>query len=279
MNSASGTATMPQTVEESVELPDAVAARRAFVAILWRDVLVAGRDVPMLLVQTVLQPALLLFVFGTVLGLMGFTSANYTDVLFPGLVAMTTMLAAIQQCSIALSVDFAFTREIEDRLMAPLPASLVAIEKLVFASVQGLFAGAMMFPFGLLLLGDLPWNWSGVPLLVATLVAGSFCGAALGMVMATFVPPNRVQMFFALILMPLAFTGCAQYPWPALSDLPWFQVVALLNPLTYVSEGARAAMLPTVPHLPVPVCLGALLALCVLLTVLAVRGFGRRAVQ
>lgn len=267
-----------ETVAQA-ELSDAVAARRAFAAILWRDVVVAVRDVHTLLVQSVLQPALLLFVFGSVLGTMGLIRPDYTDLLFPGLLAMTMMLAAIQQCSVALSVDFAFTREIEDRLLAPLPSWLVAVEKLIFASIQGFLAGITMLPLGLLMLGGLPWSWSGLPLLLLVLAIGTFCGAALGMVMATLVPPTKVQLVFGLILMPLAFTGCAQYPWSALADMRWFQVVSLLNPLTYMSEAARGALLPAHDHLPSWVCLAALVVAGALLAALGIRGFQRRAVQ
>ena len=59
---------------------------------------------------------------------------------------------------------------------------------------------------------------------------------------------------FALILTPLLFTGAVQYPWPSLSHLRWFQIVALFNPMTYVSEGLRGAMVPQVPHMRPWIC-------------------------
>ena len=64
----------------------------------------------------------------------------------------------------------------------------------------------------------------------------------MGLVLGTAVPPNRISVAFAIVLTPLIFTGAAFYPWAALDSLRWFQVVTLFNPLTYVSEGMRAAL-------------------------------------
>ena len=46
---------------------------RAFLAVLWRDLYVTGRELPVFLAQVVLQPLFLLFVFGKVLTDLGFT--------------------------------------------------------------------------------------------------------------------------------------------------------------------------------------------------------------
>jgi len=93
----------------------------AFFAILRRDVAVTGRELPAFLAQVILQPLGLLFVFGRVLTELGFTNPAYAKQLFPGIVAMTIMLTAIQSVAFPLVIDFSFTKEIEDRLLAPLP--------------------------------------------------------------------------------------------------------------------------------------------------------------
>jgi ABC-2 type transport system permease protein len=45
------------------------------------------------------------------------------------------------------------------------------------------------------------------------------------------------------------FTGAVQDPWSSLESLPWFQVVTPFNPLTYLAEGDRGAVVPAVPHI------------------------------
>ena len=48
-----------------------------------------GRELPAFLAQVILQPLFLLFVFGKVLGSLGYTQPGYADLLFPGLLALT----------------------------------------------------------------------------------------------------------------------------------------------------------------------------------------------
>jgi ABC-2 type transport system permease protein len=268
----------------AVELPAAVepagATRtRVFLAVLRRDLYVTWRELPVFLAQVVLQPLFLLFVFGRVLADLGFTRPGYTEVLFPGIVAMTAVLTALQSTAFPLVIDFSFTKEIEDRLLAPMPVGMVGVEKIIFAAMRAVVAATMMFPIGVLVLGSIPWRPSGVPLLVTILVLGSLAGAALGLILGTAVPVNRINVMFALILTPLLFTGASQYPWASLDGLRWFQVLTALNPLTYVSEGMRAALVPEVPHIPPWISVLVLAAALAAFTAVGIRLFLRRAVD
>jgi ABC-2 type transport system permease protein len=264
-----------------VRIPSAggAGAARAFAAVLWRDVFVTGRELPVFLAQVVLQPLFLLFVFGKILTELGYARAGYAQLLFPGVVALTTVLTGLQSTALPLVIDFSFTREIEDRLLAPMPVSLVAIEKTIFAAMRALVAGAVMFPIGRWILGTIPVRASGVPLLIAIMVLGALVGAAMGLTLGTLVPPNRINIMFALVLTPLLFTGASQYPWPSLEHLRWFQDLTLVNPLTYVSEGLRAAMVPQVPHIRPWVCIIACFVALAVFTAIGVRGFLRRALS
>jgi ABC-2 type transport system permease protein len=252
---------------------------RAFGAILWRDVFVTGREFVPFLLQVVLQPIFLLFVFGKVLTQLGFTRPGYSDVLFPGVVALAAFLTALQNTAFPLVIDFSFTKEIEDRLLAPLPTRLVAVEKVVFATMRALVAAAVMFPVGLWILGRLPVTWQDLPVIVGFLVLGSLVGASIGLTLGTFVTPNRINVVFAVVLTPLLFTGSTQFPWPALWHLRWFQVVCALNPLTYVSEALRAEMVPGIPHIPLWICALALLGFLAAFGVAGLVGLRRRALD
>src|SRR5262249_34032151 len=65
------------------------AQRQVFLAVLGRDVSVTWSEFPVFLAQVILQPFFLLFVFGKVLGSLGYTTPGYSDLLFPGLLALT----------------------------------------------------------------------------------------------------------------------------------------------------------------------------------------------
>ncbi len=252
---------------------------RAFRALLWRDVFVTGREFVPFLLQVVLQPVFLLFVFGKVLVELGFATDEYSDVLLPGVIALAAFLTALQNTAFPLVIDFSYTKEIEDRLLAPLPTHLVAVEKIVFSLLRALIAALLMFPIGLWVLGSLPVTWSDVPAILLFLVLGSLVGACVGMTIGTFVTPNRINVVFAVVLTPLLFTGSTQFPWPSLDELRWFQIVCALNPLTYVSEALRAVMAPDLPHIPLWVCALALLGFLAVFGAASLIGFRRRALD
>jgi ABC-2 type transport system permease protein len=252
---------------------------RAFAGVLGRDLYVTARELPIFLAQVLLQPLFLLFVFGKVLTEIGAANAGYSSLLFPGVVALTAVLTSLQGTALPLVLEFSFSREIEDRLLAPMPIMLVAVEKMLFATLRALVAAAVMFPLGYWILGSLSIHAGGIPLLLVAIVVGSVLGSAIGMTLGTFVPPTRINIMFALILTPLIFTGCTQYPWPSLSGLRWFQVVTLINPLTYVSESMRGAIVPDAPHLSAAITVPVMLASTLLFATVGMYGFRRRALD
>jgi ABC-2 type transport system permease protein len=231
------------------------------------------------LAQALLQPIFFLFVFGRVLPDIGAAQGSYGEQLMPGVMALTLVLTALQNTALPLVIEFSFTNEIEDRLLAPLPTAAVAFQKMVIAALRGIVAALLILPLSEAILpGGLKLsdpNWAA---LVGVLLAGSLIAAGMGLVLGTAVPPNRISVAFAIVLTPLIFTGATFYPWSALHSLRWFQILTLLNPLTYVSEGMRASLTAT-PHLaPGWIVLGLLTSL-VLLSALGARGFVRRAVN
>jgi ABC-2 type transport system permease protein len=259
--------------------PAAPSQLRAFLAVLRRDVYVTWGELPVFLAQVILQPLFLLFVFGKVLGSLGYTRPGYADLLFPGLLALTAVVTGMQTLAFPLVIEFGWTKEIEDRLLAPMHTGLVAAEKVLFAVGRALVATLIMLPIGYVVLGSIPWRWSALPLFALMVIAGAVLGAVLGLVLGTLVRPQRINIVFSLVFTPLLFTCCSQYPWPSLSRLRWFQVLTALNPMTYVSEGLRAALVPEVPHIRPWVSLLVLACSIAALAVVGVRGFYRRAVD
>jgi ABC-2 type transport system permease protein len=256
-----------------------VSPRRAFLAVLGRDLFVTGREAPIFFAQVILQPLFLLFVFGRILSELGYTKGGYAELLFPGIVALTATLTSLQSTAFPLVIEFSYTKEIEDRLLAPLPVAWVAVEKLIYAALRALIAAAVMFPVGILVLGSIPWRASATPFMVLILVLGALNGGALGLTLGTLVPPNRINIMFALVLTPLLFTGCSQYPWPSLSRLAWFKWLTTLNPMTYISEGMRAALVPKTPHMEPWICVTMSLLFLVVFGTVGIRGFLRRAID
>ncbi len=252
----------------------------AFWYLLWRDLWVTLRQWPSFLAQTFMQPVFFLFIFGTVLPKIGAAQGSYGGLLLPGIIGLTTLLTAMQAVALPLTLEFSFSKEIEDRLLSPLPVAMVAVQKIVFAAIRGLVAGLLIFPMGRVILGSsFSVSTAHLGLLLFVALVASLSGAALGLTLGTSVQPNQIGLMFSLILTPLLFTGCVYFPWAGLTGLRWFQVITCFSPLTYASEGFRAALTPQVPHMPLGFIVLGLVGFTALFAVLGIRGFLRRAVD
>ena len=248
---------------------------------LLRDLAVLRHNVGEFLLRTLAQPLLFIFVFAYVFPRIGQgvggSPEQFASVLIPGLVAVTAVFCGISTVSLPLAIEFGATREIEDRAMAPVPLWAVGGEKVLFGGLQSLVSAALVLPLGLLLSAtsvslhvDRPW------LLAVVTVLACWLSGALGLVVGTIVPPQRMGLVFSVLVVPLTFLGCVYYPWSALRPLPWLHLAVLANPLTYMSEGLRAALTPAVPHMGTGVVLGVGTALALAVTVVGMRLFARR---
>ncbi len=255
-------------------------AWRALLGLCQRDLWATVRHEPVaFLSQALLQPIFFLFVFGRVLPEIGAAGNAYGAQLLPGVIALTLVLTAVQNTALPLVIGFSFTKELEDRLLAPLPVEAVAVQTMSMAAARGVIGAVLILPLGQLILpGGVALGHANWPGFVLVLVFGSLAGAGMGLLLGTSVPPTRISVAFAVVLTPLIFTGSTFYPWAGLRGLRWFQVLTLANPLTYVSEGMRAA-LTSIDHLPTPVIALGITASLAFFGFLGVRGFARRAVS
>src|ERR1700729_151035 len=117
---------------------------KAFFALLGRDAHVARRNVVPLILQTFLQPLLFVFIFGRVMVGSGYLPAAYKSLLLPGIMAISMVFTGVWAVAMPLIAEFQFTREIEDRLLAPMEISWVAVEKILAGALQALAAGLVV---------------------------------------------------------------------------------------------------------------------------------------
>lgn len=249
-----------------------------FVALLRRDVRVARRELPFFLVRTIMQPVLFLIVFGYLLPKMGFVRGGYTSALLPGIMAVSLTMSSIQSVALPMMADFGWTREIEDRLLAPVPIRLVAVEKLVAGTIQGLIATVVILPLARLIMGPIPaltLAHAGLALGVTLLGAAGF--SAFGLFLGTSISPQQIGLMFSVIVAPMLMFGCAYYPWAGLSAVPVMKYAVLVNPLVYVAEAMRGAVTPDVPHMPLGAALVAMTIVLAAFGTIGIRSFERRA--
>ena len=131
--------------------------------------------------------------------------------MLPGLIALNSMLPALQAVGLPLVFELSWTREIDDRLLSPMPVWAVALEKVAFASLRGILASLLMVPIGLLMV-DVNWPASGLLQAFAMVVLGALVGASVGLWLGTAFPPRRLNIMFAVIFAPLLFAGSRAVP-------------------------------------------------------------------
>ena len=251
----------------------------AFFAMLGRDGRVARRNFLPLLLQNLVQPMLFVFVFGRVMTTSGMMPESYKSLLLPGIIAISMLLSGLQAVAFPMIADFQFTREIEDRLLAPMDIGWVAIEKVVAGSIQALVAGGVVIPAAILILGNgVQVSFAQpVELLVLSILVASLA-AAIGLTLGCSLGQQQIGIMFSLIVGPMIFFGCTYYPWSALASFPILQKVVLLNPFVYASEGFRSALVPQFPHLGGYAVFGGLVGFNALFLSLGLRQFRRKAI-
>ena len=250
-----------------------------FLALLRRDMRVARRELPFFLLRTTLQPLMFVIVFGYLLPRMGFMGRGYTTALLPGVLAISLTFSSIQSVALPMVQDFGWTKEIEDRLLAPVPIVLVAAEKITAGVLQGIVSALFVLPVARLIMGpipDLTFAHFGDVLLITILGAAAF--SSLGLFLGTAIQPQQIGLMFGVILAPMIFFGCAYYPWQGLSAVPVMKYAVLINPLVYVAEGMRASLTPGAPHMPLGVVVIALIVITAIFWMLGRRSFLKRAV-
>ncbi|HXT89642.1 MAG TPA: ABC transporter permease [Trebonia sp.] len=265
---------------------------KTFAAMMAREFRVLGRNAPSTFIRAVLQPLLFAFVFAYVLPKIGsgFSAGgsaasagiNFATILVPGLMGSMFLMQGMFGTTMPLIMEFSWQRTIEDRALAPVPIQVLGIQKITAGAIQAFIGAAIVFPvvYWVHAPGQGPHihvtNWF---LLAVVMIFASTMTASLGLWLGTVVDPRKVQMLFAVILLPITMLGCVYYPWSALHVIRWLQIATLINPMVYMTEGLRAALTPNLGHMPLWAIMLALVGGTVVFGALAVRTFHNRVVN
>ena len=206
--------------------------------------------------------------------------SSFATVLLPGLMAVAIMFTGIAAVALPLSSEFGITREIDDRVMCPLPVYAVAIEKVCFSALQSIFAALLVLPLAYYVPSTpVVLHVTSWPVFAAVLVLASLVAGALGLAIGASVQPKQIGLVFSIVVIPITFLGCVYYPWSLLVHVRWLQFLVLLNPIVYMSEGLRTALTPGIPHMPVIAILAGLLVSLAALWTVGLRNFLRRIIN
>jgi len=217
-----------------------------FIMLFWKEI----RRYLKVMVQTVVTPAinsgLYLLIFGVSLGSSidtGFDTP-YLAFLISGLIMMSCLNNSFQNTSSSI-ISGKFSGDLEDLKVVPLSS-----QQIIWAMCLGGVTRGVMVSSVTMLVGQVFYYFTfgefleihSWPALIFFLFFGALSYAKLGMFVAFLAKTfDQMSAVTAFVLQPLAFLGGVFFSLNNLS--PFWQKVALFNPVLYLISGVRYSIL------------------------------------
>ena len=205
------------------------------------------RHDPTDIITRAVQPVLWLLVFGEVftrIRAIPTGSVSYLEFMSPGILAQSVLFL-----SIFTGIAVIWERDlgvIHKFLASPTPRGSLVLGKALSTGIKALPQAIVIYLLALLIgvrMNANPLNMLGVVVLV---MMGAACFSTFSLIIACLLKTrDRVMGIGQVLTMPLFFASNAIYP---VSIMPmWLQVIAKINPLTYIVDGLRTLMLVNPP--------------------------------
>lgn len=198
---------------------------------------------PTELLSRAVQPVLWLAVFGQVFShVRGIPTGNlrYLDYMAPGILAQSILFSAIfYGIAIIWERDLGIIHKL---LVTPAHRSALVLGKAMAAGLRGLVQAVVVYLVAIALQVNILWE----PLPMLTVAAAVFIGSCIfstfSLVIACIVKTRERFMGIGQVLtMPLFFASNAIYPLELMPS--WLKTIATFNPLTYLVDVLRGAMI------------------------------------
>jgi len=201
-----------------------------------------ARD-PTEMLSRAIQPVLWLVIFGQVFSrVRDIPTGDVTYLAFmtPGILAQSVLFSAIfYGIAVIWERDLGIVQKL---LVSPAHRSALVLGKALSAGLRGLVQAVIVYLIAWLLDIRLRWEiWSILEVLLAVIL-GSCIFSTFSLIIACVVKTRERFMGIGQVLtMPLFFASNAIYP---LEMMPsWLRTVATLNPLSYLVDALRGAMI------------------------------------
>ncbi len=195
------------------------------------------------LITRAVQPLLWLLVFGetfTRIHAIPTGNVSYLDYLAPGILAQSVLFIAI-----FAGIAIIWERDlgvIHKFLASPTPRISLVVGKGLASGIRALPQAIVIYLIALLLGAKMQVNPLCILGALVMAVLGAACFSTFSLIIACLLKTrDRVMGIGQVLTMPLFFASNAIYP---ISIMPgWLQVIAHINPLTYVVDALRTLML------------------------------------
>ncbi len=184
--------------------------------------------------------------------LFGITNPQYGTFTLIGNLAIWGLLEMLTSVAMFLG-DLEGERAITYYTSLPMPTSMVFIEQALASAYRSIASSILIFPLGKLILGnslqlsDIHW----VKFITACILVNLFYGFLTILVTGYIKNLAALTMVRSRIIFPLWFLGGSQFTWKMLYKVsPKIACASLCNPIVYIMDGMRAAVLAPENYLP-----------------------------
>ena len=189
-------------------------------------------------VSPIISTVLYFVVFGAAIGsrIEDIDGVSYGAFIVPGLVMLSLLTQSILSASFGIYLP-KFTGTIYELLSAPLSAIEIVLGYVGAATTRALLIGFIIMATASLFVPlEIAHPWLMLLFLLLTAIASSLLGFIIGIWANGF---EQLQMVPLVVVTPLAFLGGTFYSLDMLP--PFWQGIALLNPVVYLVSGFRWA--------------------------------------
>jgi len=237
------------TSARPAELPAGLAERSALLAFFSETAAIAQAELkklfrdPTELFSRAVQPVLWLVIFGQVFSkVRGIPTGkvSYLAFMTPGILAQSVLFTAIfYGIAVIWERDLGIIHKL---LVSPADRSSLVVGKAASAGFRGAVQTFIIYLIALAMHIQINWNPLAIAGVLFAVALGSAAFSTFSLIIACIVKSRERFMGIGQVLtMPLFFASSAIYP---LAMMPgWLQVVAFLNPLTYLVDALRGIMI------------------------------------
>ena len=237
------------TSARRVEPPAALVEASALLAFFRETAAIAEVELkklfrdPTELFSRAVQPVLWLVIFGQVFSkVRGIPTGDVSYLAFmtPGILAQSVLFTAIfYGIAVIWERDLGIIHKL---LVSPARCSSLVVGKAASAGFRGAVQTFIIYLIALAMRIQINWNPLAIVGVLFAVALGSAVFSTFSLIIACIVKSRERFMGIGQVLtMPLFFASSAIYP---LAMMPrWLQVVAVLNPLTYLVDALRGIMI------------------------------------
>ncbi len=166
---------------------------------------------------------------------------KYLDYLAPGVVMMTILFSSIFSGGLNLILDREFGT-LKMLMVSPISRDAIILGKIFAGVAQSIASGVVALVVAILMGVHLKSGAAGFALVILLMFISGFGFIGMSTAFATRITQlEQLMVVMQVLIMPMWFLSGGLYPLESMPD--WMKPLAIVNPMTYATDAARAVMI------------------------------------